>query len=153
MTQIRPAQSSDLATVRRWLPSHADCEMWAGDRVSFPVDLTALPVAIEWRGSDPWAVVHCNEIVAFGQLVSKPAGRLHIARVIVAPDHRANGHGRTLTAHLLDLAIEAGAPVVSLNVLKHNERAIALYRSLGFAKADRPADESESLSLYMTHVV
>ena len=153
MTEIRPAHSNDLETVSHWLRSQADCEMWAGHRVSFPVDTTALPAAIEWCKSHSWAVLFRSKVVAFGQLVPKPAGRLHLARIIVAPDHRAKGHGRTLSVHLLDAAVEAGASVVSLNVSNENEKAIALYRSLGFTEADRPVDEPESSSRYMTHAV
>ena len=153
MIDIRTAQESDLLIVSQWLRNQAECEMWAGHRVLYPIDLPALPDAIQWSESDSWVVTLREEVAAFGQLVPKPGGRFHIARMIVAPDHRAEGLGRRLTEHLLATAVETEASVLSLNVFADNYRAIALYRSLGFSETDRPADEPESLAVYMTYAV
>ena len=151
MSEIRTAQKSDLLIVSRWLRDQTECELWAGHRVLYPIDLPALPDAIQWSESDSWVVTLRDEIAAFGQLVPKPGGRLHVARLIVAPDHRADGLGRKLTEYLLATAVGREASAVSLNVSADNYRAIALYHSLGFGEADRPADEPESLAVYMTH--
>ena len=153
MIEIRTAQESDLLIVSQWLRNQTECEMWAGHRVLYPIDLPALPDAIQWTESDSWVVTLREEVAAFGQLVPKPGGRFHIARLIVAPDHRAEGLGRRLTEHLLATAVGTEASGLSLNVFADNYRAIALYHSLGFSETDRPADEPESLAVYMTYAV
>ncbi|MCP5040461.1 MAG: GNAT family N-acetyltransferase, partial [bacterium] len=48
---IRRAELSDLDVLVSWLGDGAECELWAGHRVSFPVDLGGLPHAIEWDPS------------------------------------------------------------------------------------------------------
>jgi GNAT superfamily N-acetyltransferase len=152
MTDIRPARLSDLRVVASWLISEADCVLWAGDRVSFPVDLNGLPHAIEWETSDSWSATIGADVVAFGQLVPKPDCRVHLARLIAAPTHRGTGLGRRLTTHLLMAALSRQPEAVSLNVARTNQPALALYHSLDFVEAPRPPDERPSDSLYMEHV-
>ena len=151
MSEIREARPGDLEVVASWLHSDADCQLWAGHRVSFPVDLAVLPRAIEWEASDSWSVTADRSVVAFGQLVPKPERRLHLARVIAAPERRGEGLGRLISAHLLETALSRRPSVVSLNVARENEPAVNLYRSLGFIDAKRPPDEPESASAYMEH--
>jgi GNAT superfamily N-acetyltransferase len=50
----------------------------------------------------------------------------------VAPDHRRQGHARTIMAALLGWAAELGATTAYLQVLGHNVPALALYESMGF---------------------
>jgi len=151
MTEIRPAELDDLEVVASWLISAADCTLWAGHRVSYPVDVPTLPRAIEWERSDSWSVVAGGQVVAFGQLVPKPGRRIHLARLITARERRGEGLGRLLAHHLLATALQRGPSSVSLNVARKNEAALNLYRSLGFVSAARPPDEPPSESLYMEH--
>lgn len=152
MTAIRAAQTSDLEAVASWLRDQADCTLWAGRRVSFPVDPAVLPQAIEWDSSDSWSATAGANIVAFGQLVPKPRRRVHLARLIAAPGRRGEGLGRFLATHLLNTALSGHPSTVSLNVVRGNEPALNLYRSLGFTEAARPSDEPASESLYLEHL-
>ena len=43
---LRPATLSDLDIVASWIGSARECELWAGWRVRFPIDRTALPETI-----------------------------------------------------------------------------------------------------------
>lgn len=151
MSEIREARLSDLEVVASWLHSAGDCRLWAGHRLSFPIDLAVLPRAIEWEASDSWSATADGSVAAFGQLVAKPERRLHLARVIAAPERRREGLGRILSAHLLETALSRSPSVVSLNVARENGPAVNLYRSLGFVDATRPPDEPESVSAYMEH--
>lgn len=151
MREIRPAQLGDLEVVARWLRNSADCELWAGHRVSFPVALEGLPRAIEWDQSDSWVVTHDSAVAGFGQLVPKLRGRVHLARLICDPDQRRRGLGRLLTARLLETALSRQPTAISLNVSPENVPALHLYRSLGFVAAARAPDERESHSAYMEH--
>ncbi|HVA29252.1 MAG TPA: GNAT family N-acetyltransferase [Candidatus Baltobacteraceae bacterium] len=61
--------------------------------------------------------------------------------MLVAASHRGRGVGRALLEHALDWAREHAIPAVHLFVFPHNDRAIALYRSMGFVQIERyPAD-------------
>ncbi len=59
---------------------------------------------------------------------------MQILNVAVGPEHRQRGLGRALVEIVLDEATREGARLVTLEVLRSNVAAIALYRSLGFAE-------------------
>jgi len=60
-----------------------------------------------------------GQMVAFGQVVLKPAGRKHLARIIVDPTMRRRGHGEAFVRVLLAQATEQ-CSVISLNVDEQN---------------------------------
>jgi ribosomal protein S18 acetylase RimI-like enzyme len=151
MREIRTARLADLDVVASWISDASECELWAGPRVAFPIDLPGLPAAIEWNQSDSWSVVVTGDVAAFGQLVPKPRRRAHVARLITSPRQRGQGLGRLLAVHLLENAISRNPGRVSLDVSPANDAAIGLYRSLGFLDAPRPADEPVSSAIYMEH--
>jgi ribosomal protein S18 acetylase RimI-like enzyme len=113
--------------------------------VSYPIDVSSLPQALEFATSKAYAL--CDDegdVVAFGQLVRKDAGRRHLARLIVNPVLRGQGHGETLARGLIERARRDGCGRISLNVDVANTAATALYLKIGFADAVRPLDEPES---------
>lgn len=70
-----------------------------------------------------------------------------IARVIVAPDMRGIGLGRTLCQLLLAKAADhPRAEILTLGVYRDNAAAISLYSSLGFVEAP-PHPRPEVLSM------
>ena len=147
--EVRPATRDDLRTVAGWVDSAQACSRWAGARVAFPIDLASLPEAIEFAAAESFALECDGTLCAFGQVVPKPGGRRHLARLIVVPGARRAGHGRALASHLVRAALAHVPPVVSLNVAADNAAAIGLYHSLGFREAERPRDEAPSPSLYL----
>jgi len=153
MSTLRACTPDDLPVIASWLRSQDDCRSWAGTRVSFPIDLDLLPRAIQLAESHSFTLEEDGLPVAFGQLVPKPGGRLHLARLITSPAVRGQGRGRQLASWLVAEAISRGANRISLNVIPENSVAIGLYRSLGFQPSVRPPDEPESGSLYMECIV
>jgi len=145
------ASVEDLLEVCRWIRSRDECELWVGKRLEFPIDESTAAAALEFELASSWKLLEAESqrIVAFGQIVPKLDGRLHLARLIVDPGSRATGIGRLLANELLREARETGGRLVSLNVSATNLAAIGLYRSLGFGEAERPADEPASTSLYL----
>ena len=63
-----------------------------------------------------------------------------LERVAVAEAHQGRGIGRALTQGLVANAREAGIEVLTLDARGDNERALALYRSLGFNEYGRLVD-------------
>jgi ribosomal protein S18 acetylase RimI-like enzyme len=59
-------------------------------------------------------------------------GALYVGFLNVHPAYHGRGIGKRLLLGVLEEAIRRGAPYVSLNTWSGNERAIGLYKSLGF---------------------
>lgn len=64
-------------------------------------------------------------------------GSLYVSGIAVYPEHRGRGLGRTLVVEALARAEALGLPRVSLICFEGNERAMQLYRRLGFAEVGR----------------
>jgi [ribosomal protein S18]-alanine N-acetyltransferase len=56
----------------------------------------------------------------------------HITNVAVLPGYRGQGLGELLMRKIMEVSIEFGARVMTLEVRKSNEAAQRLYRKLGF---------------------
>ena len=132
LTLLRHATSTDLKVVRSWITTARDCELWAGWRVRFPIELESLQAAISFTETNTFSLVDGDHLIAFGQLVQKDTNRGHLARLIVAPSFRGKGYGEALVRALLEEARAASYGPVSLNVDRSNLAAIALYSKLGF---------------------
>jgi ribosomal protein S18 acetylase RimI-like enzyme len=135
---LGPATLLDLDVVASWISGAQECERWAGWRVSFPIDREALPRAIEMTSDNAFTVVDREQLIAFGQLISKPNRRGHLARLIVSPAHRGRGYGELLVRALLDEARARFCDRASLNVDAANIPAVRLYTRMGFEDAPPP---------------
>ncbi|MEU2718121.1 GNAT family N-acetyltransferase [Streptomyces sp. NPDC007205] len=69
--------------------------------------------------------------------VSLQDGKAYVFDVVADPAHRGRGHGRTLMLLAERQAIEAGRPVLGLNVFAGNTPAERLYESLGYETTER----------------
>ena len=150
MSDFRSAELSDLAELASWIETAELCRQWAGTRVNFPIQLERLAEQIEFADADSWLLLRDGRPVGFGQIVPKPGGRLHLARLLVAPKIRGNGLGRELSERLVRIAQERSPSSISLNVFRENRVAVSLYQRLGFEPASRPESELDSSSRYMT---
>jgi len=52
--------------------------------------------------------------------------------ITVHDDYQGRGLGTILTRYLIDIALERGIKKIDLMVVAHNERAISVYKGLGF---------------------
>jgi ribosomal protein S18 acetylase RimI-like enzyme len=148
--RFRDSTAADLEIVATWVHDQRECELWAGPHLRFPLDIGALRDQFCLEKAESVSGLDAHGLVAFGQLLAKSPQRLHLARVIVRPDARGGGVGRSLLAELLLRAAVVPQARVSLYVNRANEAAIALYESLGFRSAARPAEDPPSAtSRYM----
>ncbi len=58
----------------------------------------------------------------------------HVTNIALTPEHRGKGLGKRLTLALMQYAANLGVDYLTLEVRCSNEKAIALYRALGFHK-------------------
>lgn len=82
-------------------------------------------------GYDAWVLLLDEKITGY-ILAYIRSGECHILNICVRGDVQGSGHGRRLMQHALDAAKQVEANFVILEVRPSNERAITLYRHLGF---------------------
>jgi ribosomal protein S18 acetylase RimI-like enzyme len=140
---LRKAKIVDLKTIILWIPDELTCKSWAGPNVRFPLSIENLSKDIGFSDNNSYCLIYNESIVAFGQLLAKENGYLHLARIIVDPSKRAMGYGRLLCNELLQIASQKGYHKISLNVYRDNTIALKLYENLGFREiAEKSSKEN-----------
>jgi ribosomal protein S18 acetylase RimI-like enzyme len=140
---LRKAKITDLKTIISWIPNELKCKSWAGPKVRFPLSIESLSKDIRFSDNNSYCLIKSEAIIAFGQLLTKEKGYLHLARVIVDPSKRAMGYGKLLCNELLQIAIQQGYHKISLNVYRNNTSALKLYENLGFREiAEKSSKEN-----------
>ena len=139
---LRAASDEDLKKVLVWIRDKEDCKLWAGPMVRFPLILEHLKQDIEYSPGNTFAMQDAGgELLGLGQLLDKGHNRFHLARVIIAPNHRGKGLGKQLCRLLIDEGLKRfGEVYFTLNVYSDNANAIKLYQKLGFKAKDAPSD-------------
>jgi [ribosomal protein S18]-alanine N-acetyltransferase len=118
---IRPLEVSDLAEA---VDLEARCQPRPWSEGVFKDELSA-PNRIYLAAFD-------DGMVGFGGslLVGDEA---HVTTLLVAPDRRREGVGRSLLVELIQRVVDEGAQHLTLEVRSENEAARSLYRSVGLA--------------------
>jgi ribosomal protein S18 acetylase RimI-like enzyme len=116
------------------------------DRYFHPHPLTADEAVRRCQhvGKDVYAaLLSDNEILAYGMLRGWDEGyEIPSLGIAVDPAHQGRGYGRMLMQYLHEVARARGAVKVRLRVHPENERAISLYRSLGYVFSDQQRGET-----------
>jgi len=80
-----------------------------------------------------------GDLVGFS-VVMNVLDEAHLLNVAVAPGHQRKGYGAFLMLDLMATAVSDGAAVMFLEVRASNQRALALYRHLGFVQVGQRRD-------------
>jgi len=64
--------------------------------------------------------------------LARPLAGVHIRHIQVAEPYWGRGYGRSIVSDAIAIAMDRGAPRLTLNVTKENARAMNLYEGLGF---------------------
>lgn len=142
----RNAQITDFNTIIPWIQTDGECEMWAGPFVRFPLVAETLLEEIQFSRDSAYCLIKGGAILAFGQLLTKSNGFLHLARIIVSPSHRGSGYGKIWCNRLLQIGHQMGYKGFSLNVHRQNAIALNLYTTLGFKELP---ERSSATNCYM----
>lgn len=132
---LRPATVADLARLSHWFTCAEAVQQWGGPLPRFPLDLDQLIEDIDFLAQPAFALCADSRLLAFGQIRPR-ADYHHLARLVVAPDERGQGHGGRLVQALIDRYPRANG--FSLYVYRDNLAACRCYQRLGFAEATDP---------------
>ncbi|MFH8486701.1 GNAT family N-acetyltransferase [Streptomyces longisporoflavus] len=135
--ELRPfAVAADAATVAGWPASADEVALWCGMR-EFPV---AARVVAGWQlGEDVrgHVLVKRERLLAYGEVwCDEEEDEAELARIIVAPDVRGRGVGRSLVRGLAGLALRVGYTEIFMRVHPGNAAALRCYRRAGFLPVD-----------------
>ncbi|MBA2496036.1 MAG: GNAT family N-acetyltransferase [Acidimicrobiia bacterium] len=131
---LRLATVDDLPAHRAVFDAVAVEGRWIGTEA--PVDWASRAASTERLvGDDPTAVLVVAEVggVVVGSITAEHgrSGRVGLGMAIV-DGHRGRGIGTALLGWVVDWARERGAHKVTLELWPDNDRALGLYRKLGF---------------------
>jgi GNAT superfamily N-acetyltransferase len=135
VVDIRRASASDWAAI--WPIFHAVIS--AGDACVYPPDTTEEQARSLWLSPGVLTYVAQNGETTVGTYLLKPnqpglGSHVANAAFMVRPDRSGQGVGRAMGHHALAEAKAAGYAAMQFNiVVSTNERAVALWKSLGFA--------------------
>ena len=89
-------------------------------------------------GYECWVVAHGESVIGYSVL-TVALDEAHLLNFAVASEWQNQGIGRAFLGHMIQVAREAGAQIIYLEVRPSNEVARHLYRRLGFQQiAIRP---------------
>ena len=116
-----------------------------------PMSLTHLDQVVALEATNqpkPWSEQVFRDELAAGNRIYLVAGgeevvgyagvmvvgdEAHVTNLLVDPDHRGRGIGRSLMLALIEAAVDRGARHLTLEVRRHNHAARSLYAGLGMA--------------------
>jgi|TARA_B110000971_G_scaffold220104_1_gene262799 ribosomal protein S18 acetylase RimI-like enzyme len=141
-TNIRPATAEDQARLLELLPLLADFDipkarkaqdLWLGD-------VPLLKAVLAGKADQTFLDVAVNEedyilglvLITMREELLSHAPSAHLEAIVVSPEARGMGLGRTLLQHTEDAVSRRGAHSLSLHVFNKNQRAKSLYTSQGF---------------------
>ncbi|MGD2272992.1 MAG: hypothetical protein PVI06_21520, partial [Desulfobacterales bacterium] len=78
--KLLKAKIADLKIIASWIPDEPTCKHWAGSKVRFPLNIENLSKDIGFSDNNSYCMIHNDSIVAFGQLLAREEGFLHLAR-------------------------------------------------------------------------
>ena len=146
--KIYHATEKNLEEVASWIDTKEECQIWGGPSVSYPIKLKALIEEIGFRADNSYVYKAKENVIAFGQVIKKTESTNHLARIIISPNSRGKGYGFELCNALISIAKESG-DMITLNVYRTNQKAVALYEKLGFIE-DKVKSTNESILMVKT---
>jgi ribosomal protein S18 acetylase RimI-like enzyme len=142
--RLEDVTDADRSVLMCWFGDEASLRIWGGPAFRHPFTEASFREDSHWNSLAGFALRDPAGCMAgFGQLYDH-LGRIHLARLAVEPGRRGGGIGRRLVLALLEAGRERWPyDEASLYVYRHNEPALACYRSLGFRASEFPAVRAE----------
>jgi aminoglycoside 6'-N-acetyltransferase len=136
---FRPAETSDLPMLRRWLQTPEVVRWWgepAEQAALLEGDLSEplMVMRIVSRDGRPFAYAQDYDVSSWpqAQFSHLPAGTRAVDAFIGVPDMIGRGHGAAFLRLLAQRLISDGAPLVAIDPDTRNARARGAYQRAGF---------------------
>ena len=146
--KIYHATEKNLEEVASWIDTRQSCQIWGGPLVSYPIRLKALIEEIGFGVDNSYVYKTKEKVIGFGQVIKNTKSSNHLARIIISPESRGKGYGFELCNTLISIAKEGG-DMITLNVYRTNQAAVALYEKLGFTE-DKDKSTNENVLMVKT---
>ena len=131
---LRLADDADFSTIISWIPDLAAARLWSGPNMPYPLTVDILKGAMDLEKNKVFVMIDdVNSVVGTAQFYFMEPSRFHLARIMVKPDERGKGYGRKLVNLIMAETWSVPEKYFTLNVNFGNDKAHALYESLGFA--------------------
>lgn len=147
--QLVRCEDADLSQVLSWFSDARSVLYWGGPDLSFPLQLPRFKSESKFHKSHSYVLRSAEHLLAFGQLYNR-LDRIHLGRLVVAPEHRGQGVGDELINCLIKQGRQLlGVEDASLFVLNDNLPAMSLYQRLGFVETPYPKPIPLENCIYM----
>lgn len=132
--KLQKTTLNHLKILMSWINDSEFCRLWGGPEIRFLLCVQSLVEDLKFPDNATFSLVDDNGILkGLGQILEKENNRLHLARIIIAPEERGRGLGRILCLNLIREGTRTfGKRDFSLNVYRQNKSAVRLYEGLGF---------------------
>lgn len=145
--ELREPILSDYSEIAKWIPDAESCLLWAGSSITFPLSAESIAIQLESIDkSKSYCLYVKNELTAFGQFWPRDENTIHLGRIIVSPQKRGLGNGKTLLLSLIrQIRKQENPRQVTLKVFRSNNTAINLYRKIGFEVVESQSNNDSFL--------
>jgi ribosomal protein S18 acetylase RimI-like enzyme len=131
MMEIKPLEPADREALERFLARVPE-----GDRTFFKEDVEAPEVVDAWTRPGPARAlaVEDGDVVGYVAVVPLHGWSSHVGevRLVVDPEHRGRGIGRSLARHAVHEAVQLGLAKLVVEVISDQTALIGMFRALGF---------------------
>jgi len=135
---LKTVNDQQLKQVLSWFTTPRELLYWGGPDLTFPPEIQRFKTESRFAKSQSFVLCDGAQLLAFGQLYNR-LNRIHLGRLVVAPEHRGRGVGEVLIRQLIEQGRQLlGLQDASLFVLSDNVPAMKLYQRLGFVKTLYP---------------
>ena len=144
VTGLTRFDTSRIGELMAWFPDASACRIWGGPRFRFPFTEASFREDAKLDSLATWMLVSTDgRLTGFGQYYRR-LGHCHLGRLAIAPQARGRGLGGVLIREIASRGrAELGTDSYSLFVMHGNERAMKLYRRLGFEERPYPEPASQ----------
>ena len=133
-SSLSPVGKEEVNTLVSWIRNEEDLALWSGNTFRNGFSAGKMQLHLNRTDLDSFAYLDKKKnLLCYADIVKKEKKTGVLCRVIVHPDHRRQGLGKTFCKDLLNWAKDNGNYLrIRLNTFGHNKAALACYGALGF---------------------
>jgi ribosomal protein S18 acetylase RimI-like enzyme len=128
--KFRKACIKDEPVIKEWLQDEVDCAYTTGIE-TYTADMYR--TWLDAKDQHGYVLIKNEKVIAYGEIwVDDDENDLELAHIIVHPDYRNKGIGKTFIQLLLNQCSEMTYPWIYMRMVPENEKAMNCYKGVGF---------------------